>query len=130
MVLGIECLGDGSEAGQVRGLAGLISEAQEVHPMGSGVGEAVQTRRLQVAFATPLIQSDHAMLFRMDEARLERTRVWSEGEEMHVAFEVAQDGGEFLGMFFRIPSLVTEVTLMRMHGPRNVRAFHIYSFLE
>jgi hypothetical protein len=33
-------------------------------------------------------------------------------------------------MFFRIPSLVTEVTLMRMHGPRNVRAFHIYSFLE
>jgi len=98
--------------------------------MGSGVGEAVQTRRLQVAFATPLVQCDHAMLFRMDEARLERTRVWSEGEEVHIAFEVAQDGGEFPGMFLGIPPLVTEVTRMRMYGPRRVRPFHVYSCLE
>jgi hypothetical protein len=70
------------------------------------------------------------MLFGMDEARLERTRIWSEGEEVHIAFEVAHDGSEFLGMFLGIPSLVTEVTRMRMHGPMSVRPFHIYSFLE
>ena len=94
------------------------------------MGVTIQTGLLETPYPTALIERDHAVRLRVQEAGLDGAGGWTMSEESHIAFKVAKDGRKFRRPLLSIPTQITQVGRMRQEDPAAFVVMHSYSFLE
>ena len=90
----------------------------------------IKPRLLQATYPATLIDRDHAVRLRMQEACLDGPRVGTVDEKGHGAFKVAKDGRKFRRPLLSIPTEIPQVGGMRQEAPVVFNVRHSYSFLE
>ena len=96
----------------------------------TGMGVTIKPRFLQATSPAALIDGDHAMRLRMQEAGLDGPRVGTVSEEGHGTLKVTKDGRKFHWPLLRIPTQVAQVGRVRQENPVVFNVRHSYSFLE
>jgi hypothetical protein len=96
----------------------------------AGMGITIKPRRLQTPYPTALIERDHAVRLRVQEAGLDGYGGGAAREESHIAFKVAKDGRKFRRPLLSIPTQIAQVSGMRQEDPATFVVMHSYSFLE
>jgi hypothetical protein len=75
----------------------------------AGMGITIKPCFLQAPHPAAMIERNHAVRLRMDEAGMDGADGRTNGEECHIAFKVAKNGRKFRRPLLRIPTQIAEI---------------------
>jgi hypothetical protein len=73
------------------------------------MGITIKSRLLQAPCPATLIDGNHAVRLRMDEAGMDGTGGGTASEESHIAFKVTNDSRKFRRPLLSIPTQIAEI---------------------